>query len=75
MLLRELALAGQVGFSVAAGAVGGAFLGHLADGRLGTGALLTLLGLAAGLLGGCWVAYLRIRGTLGKGLGRGKQDN
>ena len=46
-----------------------------AEGRLGTGALLTLLGLAAGLLGGCWVAYLRIRGTLGRGLGRGKQDN
>lgn len=60
---RWLALLGSVGWPIAGGAVGGAWAGHVLDGRFGTGERLTLTLLAMGAALGSWIAWRLVSGN------------
>ena len=62
---RSLSLLGVVGWSIALPAVGGAWLGHAIDVRLGTGVRFTLMLLTLGVIVGgvlAWRTLHRERG-------------
>lgn len=54
---RSLSLLGVVGWSIALPAVGGAWLGHYLDGRVGTGVRFTLMLLTLGVMIGGALAW------------------
>jgi predicted F0F1-ATPase subunit len=59
---RYLALIGSVGWPIAIAAVGGIWLGRIADANAGGGNRFTVLLLAVGLALGSWTAWKMVSG-------------
>ena len=64
-IVRCFAIVGQVGFVMAACIVGGLFLGMYADEWLGTGGVLTIVLMLAGIAAGGYASYKLIVDALG----------